>query len=45
MKNGWGYLSETVWKVAGSFKKELREKPGDEMLSVGMTQVNVFRGC
>jgi len=31
--------------VAGSFIKDLREKPGDEMLSVGMTLVNVFRGC
>ena len=45
MENGWGYLSETVWKVAGSFIKELREKPGDEMLYVGMTHINVFRGC
>ena len=45
VENGRGYLSETVWKVAGSFIKELREEPGDKMLSVGMTQINVFRGC
>jgi len=28
VENGWGYLSETVWKLAGSLIKELREKPG-----------------
>jgi len=26
VENGWGYLSETERKVAGSFFKELREK-------------------
>jgi len=45
VENGWGYLSETERKVPGSFIKELREKPGDKMLSVGMTHINVFRGC
>ena len=38
-------LPQRDWKVAGSFIKELREKPGDEMLCVGMTHINVFRGC
>jgi len=45
VENGWGYLSETEGKMAGYFIKELRGKPGDEMLSVGMTHINVFRGC
>ena len=36
MENGWGYLSETERKVAGSFIKELGEKTGDEMLSVSI---------
>ena len=36
MENVLSYLSEAESKVVGSFFKELREKPGDEMLSVSI---------
>jgi hypothetical protein len=45
VESGWGYLSETERKVAGSFIKELREKLGYEMPSVWMTQVYFLRVC